>query len=340
MGDLTLSVLDQSPISEDSDAARAFAESLKLAQRCEALGYHRYWLAEHHGSNTFAGASPEVLIAHIAAGTSRIRIGSGGVMLMHYSPLKVAENFRVLETLHPGRIDLGIGRAPGSDGLTASALAYGRNLGIEYFPARLADLVNFLSGDKPQSEVFEKVRVSPTTAGVPECWVLGSSFESAVLAAELGLPYSFAHFINAPAAEKSVHIYRQRFKPSKFHAEPLVNLGVFVICADTEREVSALARCRDLWRLRFESGVFQPMPSIEEAGAYTFGEAEIRRIRTRRAHTPQGTPEIVRTQLMHLAEQFGVDELVLLSMTPSYHQRMRCYELLAEAFKLRGRVQI
>ena len=334
MSTLTLSVLDQSPIVENGDAARAFGESLKLAQRCEALGYHRYWLAEHHGSNTFAGASPEVLIAHIAAGTSKIRIGSGGVMLMHYSPLKVAENFRVLETLHPGRIDLGIGRAPGSDGLTASALAYGRNLGIEYFPARLADTVAFLSGEMPHSEVFEQVRVSPHTAGVPDCWVLGSSFESALLAAEIGLPYSFAHFINAPATEKSLEIYRQRFKPSSLYAAPLANLGVFVICADTREEADALARCRDLWRLRFESGVFLPMPSIEEAAAYTFSDSERRRIEARRSQTLQGTPAQVKAQLTQLAEHFQVDELVLLSVTPSYHQRMRCYELLADAFDL------
>ena len=339
MSDLTLSVLDQSPIAHDSDAGRAFDESLKLAQRCEALGYHRYWLAEHHGSNTFAGASPEVLIAHIAAGTSRIRIGSGGVMLMHYSPLKVAENFRVLETLHPGRIDLGIGRAPGSDGLTASALAYGRNLGIEYFPARLADLVAFLSGDAPHSEVFKRVRVSPTTDGVPECWVLGSSFESAVLAAELGLPYSFAHFINAPAAEKSVDIYRQRFKPSSLYSAPLVNLGVFVICAESDEEVAALSRCRDLWRLRFESGVFLPMPSIQEAAAYKFSDAELSQVKARSSQALQGTSGEVKAQLTDLAGRYQVEELVLLSVTPSYHQRMRCYELLADVFGLQSRRQ-
>ena len=328
-------MLDQSPICEGSSARDAFDESLKLAQRCEALGYHRYWLAEHHGSTTFAGASPEVLIAHIAAGTSRIRIGAGGVMLMHYSPLKVAENFRVLETLHPGRIDLGIGRAPGSDGLTASALAYGRNLGVEYFPARLADLIAFVSGEKPHSEVFDRVQVTPKSEGTPELWVLGSSFESALLAAGLGLPYSFAHFINGSATEKALEIYRSRFEPSSSLSQPLVNLGVFVICADTAEEARALARCRDLWRLRFESGNFAPMPSLEEAAAYEFSKEEALRIEQRARQTLQGTPNEVYDQLVQLAKTYEVDEMVVLSVTPSYHQRMRCYELLAQAFDLR-----
>lgn len=320
---------------EGAGPDRAFTESLLLAQRCEELGYHRYWLAEHHGSSSFAGASPEVLVAHIAANTTRMRIGSGGVMLMHYSPLKVAENFRVLETLHPGRIDLGIGRAPGSDGLTASALAYGRNLGIEYFPARLADLVAFVSNGQPDSEVFDKVCVSPAPESVPELWVLGSSFESALLAAELGMPYSFAHFINAPAAEKSLQIYRQRFKPSKLFATPCVNLGVFVICADTEEEGMALARSRDLWRLRFEAGEFKPMPSIEEALAYEFSEAELSRIARRSRYAVQGTPNAVYDQLLELSNKSEVDELVVLSVTPSYVQRTRCYELLAAVFGLK-----
>ena len=344
---LTLSVLDQSPICEGARADRAFAESLALAQKCEALGYHRDWLAEHHGSNSFAGASSEVLIAHIASATSRIRIGSGGVMLMHYSPLKVAENFRVLETLYPGRIDLGIGRAPGSDGLTASALAYGRNQVLEPAdnlgsaraqvsrcaePARRRIRHTSRVGDTADGHLWAR----PVGGRGPELWVLGSSFESGLLAAELGMPYSFAHFINAPETEKSLEIYRARFKPSGLIDAPRANLGVFVICAETGEEARALARCRDLWRVRFEAGEFRPMPSIEEAAAYEFSEAELAGIDRTSAHRVQGTPNEVYDQLTSLAKRFAVEEIVVLSVTPTYRQRMRCYGLLADAFDLKG----
>ena len=199
---------------------------------------------------------------------------------------------------------------------------------------RVADLIAFVSGNKPHTEVFDRVRVTPDPQSAPELWVLGSSFESGLLAAELGMPYSFAHFISAPATEKSLEIYRSRFKPSGLLDAPSVNLGVFVICAETREEARALARSRDLWRVRFEAGEFKPMPSIEEAAAYEFSEAELASIDRTSAHRVQGTPNEVYDQLMSLAKRFAVEEIVVLSVTPTYLQRMRCYELLADAFDL------
>jgi len=327
---MKLSVLDQSPIRSGGTAADALRETIELAQIAERLGYHRYWVAEHHGSASFAGSSPEVLISTIAARTSRIRVGSGGVMLMHYSPLKVAENFRLLETLYPGRIDLGIGRAPGSDGITAVALAYGSKIGIEYFPAKLADLKAFVSGAPPYTEALSPVRVTPAPATTPEIWMLASSEDGARLAAHFGLPLSFAHFISPHAAESCCQVYRDTFRPSDVCPTPRVNLGVFVICADTDVEAQLLAQCRDVWRLRVERGEFGPFPSPAEALAYHMTPAERERIETRREHQILGTREPVRAQLQALAAGCGAEELVVVSITHDFRQRVRCYELLME----------
>jgi luciferase family oxidoreductase group 1 len=329
-GPMKLSVLDQSPIRSGGTAAEALRETIELAQIAERLGYHRYWVAEHHGSASFAGSSPEVLISTIAARTSRIRVGSGGVMLMHYSPLKVAENFRLLETLYPGRIDLGVGRAPGSDGITAVALAYGSKIGIEYFPAKLADLRAFVSGAPPYTEALNPVRVTPAPATTPEIWMLASSEDGARLAAHFGLPMSFAHFISPHAAQLCCQIYRDTFRPNDMCPLPRVNLGVFVICADSDEEAQLLGQCRDLWRIRVERGEFGPFPSPEEAREYQMTPAERERVATRSEHQILGTREPVRAQLQTLAEECGAEELVVVSITHEFRQRVRCYELLME----------
>ncbi|MCX7065860.1 MAG: LLM class flavin-dependent oxidoreductase [Proteobacteria bacterium] len=328
---MKFSVLDQSPMRSGGTAADALRETIELAQITERLGYHRYWVAEHHGSASFAGSSPEVLISAIAAHTSRIRVGSGGVMLMHYSPLKVAENFRLLETLYPGRIDLGVGRAPGSDGITALALAYGSKIGIEYFPAKLADLKAFISGAPPYTEALERVRVTPEPATMPEIWMLASSEDGARLAAHFGLPMSFAHFIAPQSAESSCQIYRDNFRPTATCAAPRVSLGVFVLCADSDEEAQLLARCRDLWRARVERGEFGPFPSPAEALAHHMTPHEREKIASRREHQILGTKEPVRAQLAALAASCGAEELVVVSITHEFQQRVRCYELLMEA---------
>lgn len=327
---MLLSVLDQSPIRSGGTAGDALRETIELAQITERLGYHRYWVAEHHGSASFAGSSPEVLISTIAARTSHIRVGSGGVMLMHYSPLKVAENFRVLETLYPGRIDLGLGRAPGSDGITAAALSYGSKIGIEYFPAKLADLQAFVTGRPPFTEALERVRATPASPSAPELWMLASSEDGARLAAHFGLPMSFAHFISPHAAVECCQIYRETFRASASDSKPRISLGVFVLCADTDAEAASLAQCRDVWRLRVERGEFGPFPSIAEAAAYGMTAAERERIGSRREHQILGTRDPVRRQLTALAASCGADELVVVSITHDFRQRVRCYELLAE----------
>jgi luciferase family oxidoreductase group 1 len=331
---MKLSVLDQSPIRSGGSAEQALRETIELAQITERLGYHRYWVAEHHGSDSFAGSVPELLIGQIVASTSRIRVGSGGVMLMHYSPLKVAEQFRFLETLYPGRIDLGIGRAPGSDGITAAALAYGSQIGIEYFPAKLADLRAFVNGEKPHTDALASVRATPAPQTSPELWMLGSTDDGARIAAQFGLPFSFAHFISPAIAEHAIGLYRENFRPSAAGSKPEVSIGVFVLCCDTEPQAEQLALCRDVWRLRVERGEFGPFPSVVEAEAYEMSEAERGRIAQRREHQIVGRPEGVRAQLDELAGRCGVDELVVVSITHEFSQRVRCYELLSEVYRL------
>lgn len=329
MAELRLGVLDQSPIPSGSTAVQALADTLELARITERLGYSRYWVAEHHGSESFAGSSPEILIGRIASVTERIRVGSAGVMLMHYSPLKVAESFKVLEALFPGRIDLGIGRAPGSDGITTAALAYGSQVGIEYFPAKLGDLQAFLTDAPAYTEAFAKVRATPIVPAPPELWMLGSSPDGARLAAHFGLPFAYAHFINPDLLERACEVYRKHFRPSAALAEPYVAVGVFALCADTAEQAEGLARCRDLWRLRVERGEFGPVPSVEEALAWQPTATEQSRIEERRQHQILGSGPGAAGQLRALADRVGARELSIVSITHQFAARVRCYELLA-----------
>jgi luciferase family oxidoreductase group 1 len=328
---LELSVLDQSPIPSGSTAQQALRDTLELARITDRLGYHRYWVAEHHGSRSFAGSAPEILIGHIAAATERIRVGSGGVMLMHYSPLKVAECFKMLAALHPGRIDLGIGRAPGSDGITAAALAYGSQVGIEYLPAKIADLIAFIGDKAPYTEALAPVVAAPAVDVQPELWMLGSTEEGARIAAHFGLPFSYAHFINPDHCKRACQVYRDDFRPSESCPAPLVNLGVFALCAEREADAEALARCRDVWRLSVERGEFGPFPSVAEAEAFDMTEAEQARVQDRRKHQILGTPDQVSGKLRELAAGVGAAELSVVSITHEFRARVRCYELLAEA---------
>ena len=331
MAELRLGVLDQSPIPSGSTPAEALACTVELAQVAERLGYHRYWVAEHHGSEAFAGCAPEILVGHIASATSTIRVGSGGVMLMHYSPLKVAESFKLLQCLHPGRIDLGIGRAPGSDAITAAALAYGSKIGAEYLPAKVGDLRAWLVGEVPITEALAKVNPAPAVDEPPQLWMLGSTEDGALLAAHYGLPFAFAHFISPHLAERACQLYRQRFQPSAIAAEPTLSLGVFSLCADTQEEVEALVRCRNLWWLRLGRGDFGPFPSIAEAQDYTFDAADSARIESRRENQIVGTKQQVGEQLTDLAARLGAGELSVVAITHQFEHRKRCYELLAEA---------
>ena len=332
---MLLSVLDQSPVRSGGTPADSIHETLELARAADRLGYHRYWLAEHHSTTGLAGSSPEVLIARVAALTHDIRVGSGGVMLSHYSPLKVAESFRVLETLFPGRIDLGIGRAPGSDPLTARALRHGPGaLGLEQFPNQIADLLALLHDRLPAGHPFAGVRAMPTGPTAPPVWLLGSSGDSAAYAAHFGTAFSFAHFINGDGGAEVTRAYRQHFTPSPFLEAPRASAAVFAVCADTEAEAQRLAQSRDLFLVRLYTGRAAPYPSVEEAEAYPYTSPELAIVRHARRRTIAGAPEQVRARLSALAGEYGVDELVVVTITHDPKARRRSYELLAQAFDL------
>jgi luciferase family oxidoreductase group 1 len=334
---VTLSVLDQAPIRRGGTASRALRETLELAQLCDRLGYWRYWIAEHHASGGLASASPEILIAEVASRTERIRVGSGGVMLSHYSPLKVAEQFRMLEALHPGRIDLGVGRAPGSDTRTARALAQGPGqLGIEHYPDQLLDLYGYLAGDMPADHPFAGIKAMPEGETMPELWVLGSSAMGAQYAAELGWSFCFAQFIQPEGGEVAVRQYRERFEPSPFLAEPRASVGVSVTCAESDEEAEHLSWSRWNWRISAGRGARAGIPSPEEAKAFPYTGPEREYIEFMRGRSIHGSPATVRARLEALAEQFGVEELVVVTITYDFEARKRSYELLAKEFGLEG----
>jgi len=332
---MKLSILDQSPIAEGATPQQAVSESIALARLADRLGYHRYWVAEHHSTSGLAGSTPEILIARLAAETRHLRVGSGGVMLSHYSALKVAENFRMLEALYPGRIDLGIGRAPGSDGRTAQALAHGPGkLGIEYFPRQIKDLSDFLTDRIGPDHPFHGIHAEPRGPGQPELWLLGSSDQSAAYAAYFGLPFSFAHFINDEGGAEVMAAYRQQFRPSAGCPEPKGSIGVFCIAAPTAEEAEHLALSRDLWLLRLRTGRTGPVPTPAEALAYPYSDPERHLVNYNRRRTIAGTAEQVKMRLLQLGAEYGVAEFVVVSVLHDYAKRRRSYELLAEAFGL------
>lgn len=331
-----LSVLDQSPIRAGCTPADALRETLELAALCDRLGYHRYWLAEHHSTGGLAGSAPEIMIGQIASRTRNLRVGSGGVMLSHYSSLKVAEQFRVLEALYPGRIDCGIGRAPGSDGLTAHALAHGPGaLGIEHFPAQIRDLQSWLGGEMPDDHPFRQVAAMPAGETVPEFWLLGSSDQSAAYAAYFGCAFSFAHFINPQGGPLVMEAYRRHFEPSASLAAPRGSVGIFVICADTEEEALDLRWSRDLWILRLHTGRTAPVPTVEEAKNYPYTDRERAIVEHNRGRTIAGDPDQVKAQIDALQAAYKVDEFVVVTICDRFEARLRSYELLAETFALR-----
>ena len=332
---MILGVLDQSPIRKGASPREAVLETIELARAAERWGYGRYWLAEHHSSGGLASATPEVLIAAVAARTSRIRVGSGGVMLTHYSPLKVAETFRMLEALHPGRIDLGVGRAPGSDTRTARALAAGLGqLDIDHYTDQLLDLYGYLADNLPPGHPFRGIKAMPAGETLPELWLLGSSTASAHYAAELGWSFCFAHFINPDSAEAAIDLYRRLFNPSPFLAAPRVSMGLSVTVADTEAEAERLSWSRWAWRLMAQKGFRDGIPSPEEAMAFDFTVPERDYIDHVRSRSLFGTPGQVKDRLDACVRAFGLDELMLVTITYDFAARLRSYELLARAYGL------
>jgi len=330
---LTLSVVDQSPVRQGGTAADALRETVALAVATEKLGYTRFWVAEHHNLPGFAGTTPEIMIGQIAARTSTIRVGSGGVMLSHYSALKVAETFRVLESLYPGRIDLGIGRAPGSDPRTAAALAYpGGVRDVRYFPEQVDDVIAYLADTLAPAHPFAEVHAGPTPTPMPEVWLLGSGFDSAYLAAQRGLPFSYAYFfgLGVEQGPDIVESYRSRFRSSAFISEPKVNIAVQALCAETEAEAQRLAASRNLVRLRIVTGRRGGVPPVEEALAYPYTPQERAYLAQSTRANVDGDPQQVKAKLEAIADLYQTTDLSIVTICYDFAARVRSYELVAE----------
>jgi len=324
---MRLSILDQSPIISSLGAPRAIEETLALARRADALGYHRYWLAEHHAIAALADPCPEILLARLGAETKRLRIGTGGVLLPYYSPFRTAESFRMLEALYPGRIDLGLGRAPGGDARTAQAVNGGRFPESDRFPEQVWELVGHLEGTLPADHPFKRVRLQPEVPGAPQVWLLGSSDFSGALAAQLGLRFAFAHFINARGGEEVTQSYRENFKGDK----PEVIVCTFLICAETDEHAEYLAGSIDLRRLHMALNIDSPVPTAEEAARHEYSLEERHYVMSQRARAVIGGPRKCRRELEEMAARYGADEMMVLTITGDYATRLRSYELLIEA---------
>ena len=327
-----LSVLDLAPVGEGSTPARALRGSLALAAEAERLGYRRYWVAEHHNMPGIASSAPAVLLAHAAGVTSSIRLGSGGVMLPNHASLVVAEQFGMLEALHPGRIDLGIGRAPGTDGLTALALRRSRRgLDADDFPDQLVELMGYFDGAFPEDHPFRSITAVPGLGYRPAVWLLGSSDYSARAAGLLGLPFSFAHHFAAANTLPALAVYRQAFRPSGELGAPYVMLGVNVVAAETDERARWLAGSGALAFLRLRSGRPGRYPTPEEAAGYSFTPAEKEAVRAWTASQIVGGPETVRRGLDELIARTGADELMITTLTHDPEDRLTSYRLVAEA---------
>ena len=336
----SLSVLDLSPVPSGSDPARALRNTLELARLADDLGYERYWLAEHHNLPSVASPAPEVMIGHVANVTGRIRVGAGGIMLPNHAPLKVAETFRVLEALHPGRIDLGIGRAPGTDPVTAAALRGPRGAaGAEDFPEQFGELLAFSGGGFPEDHPFRSVSAAPEGVELPPIWLLGSSGYSAKAAGEMGLGYAFASHFSPVDPAPLLRAYRENFRPSDRFAEPHAILAASVICADTDERAEELASSMGLAWVRMRTGKPGPLPSPEEALAYPYTPGERRLFESYRSMQVVGSVPVVQARLGELAGRTAADEIMVTTMIHDHGERLRSYEKLAKTFGL-GRTPV
>jgi luciferase family oxidoreductase group 1 len=324
--ELPLSVLDLSPVAVGTTSGQALDNTTQLARRTEELGYRRFWVAEHHNMPAIASSAPAVLIAHLAAATSTIRVGSGGVMLPNHAPLVVAEQFGTLEALHPGRIDLGIGRAPGTDQLTALALRRTmEGLSAEKFPEELLDLIRLFAGD-----TRARVTATPGAGDMPALWLLGSSGYSAQLAGMLGLPFSFAHHFSAANTLPALQMYREHFRPSQWLERPYAMVAVNTICADTDEGARWLAGPAVLSFMRLRTGHLQPLATPEEAAAYPYTPEEREMAWSRFDQQAIGSPDTVRSQLSGLLERTQANEMMLTTMVYDIGDRIRSFELISE----------
>ena len=332
---IALSVLDLSPVAAGSSGAVSLRNSLDLARLADRLGYTRYWLAEHHNLPSIASSAPDIMIGQVAVATERIRVGAGGVMLPNHAPLMVAERFKVLEALFPGRIDLGLGRAPGTDPVTSYALRRRQNAGEDDFLERLQELLLFESNAFPEGHPFRSVRAMPQDVALPPIWLLGSSGYSAQLAAVLSAGFSFAHHFADHDPVAAMLSYRDQFKPSPARQAPYAILACAAVCADSEAEAQRLASTIDLNFVRRSHGEYSPLASPEDAAAYPYSPAERGLIAGNRRRLFVGTKATVLEQLSQMIAATKADEVMITTMVYDHAARRRSYELLAEAFGLR-----
>jgi luciferase family oxidoreductase group 1 len=331
---LRLSVLDQAPVPAGSTPAQALQNSIELARLVDGLGFHRFWMSEHHAMDLLACTAPEVMLARIGAETRRIRIGSGGIMLPHYTPLKVAECFRMLHALYPDRVDLGIGRAPGGGPLEALALKRERKTKMQDdFPEQVSELLAFLGKQFPAGHPFAGIQVSPEMPGSPDVWMLGSSMWSSAAAVEFGLPYSFAHFFSPVNTRAAIETYRRGFRASAYRSEPEATVAVGVICAETQEEAEFLFSSVRLLQRRIRTNDRRPVASPEDAARELrlLGDVQVEEGEWPRYFV--GTPERVREELEQMAGALGIGELIVNSIVWDQRKRLRSYELLAGVFE-------
>jgi luciferase family oxidoreductase group 1 len=330
-----LSILDLSPVPAGGSAAQSLRNSIDLARHADVLGYRRYWLAEHHNLANIASSAPDIMIGQIAAATQNMRIGSGGVMLPNHAPLTVAERFKVLEALFPGRIDLGIGRAPGTDHVTSVALRRRQDIRDEDdFLDRFQELLLLENDGYPKDHPFSSVHAMPNDVALPPIFLLGSSDYSAQLAAQIGAGFSFAHHFAGHDAVHAMRLYRDRFKPSQYLQEPVAILATAAVVADTTDEAERLASTIDLNFVRRAKGVYAPLESPEAALAYDYTAIDRERIAQNRARLAVGSPDVVKARLDELAEATKADEIMITTMIHDHDARKRSYALLAQAFSL------
>lgn len=335
MAPIKLSILDQSIVRQGHTAAEAVAETIATAQLADKLGYHRFWVSEHHNSTFIAGSTPEVLMVKLADATRHIRIGSGGIMLPNHSTLKVAENFRMLETLFPGRIDLGMGRAPGGDRITAHLLNPSNDFAEEKYLQQLEHLQHFFR-DSAATQHGPIIAV-PQCSTIPMQWVLSSSGGSSEIAARFGLGLAVAKFINGFVQPDVVDVYRKKFEPSQQFPEPHAIMSISVLCGETEEKAVAMRKYLDYILLQFEKGNFHNIAAPDDIANYTFSSFELDRIKHNSGRVISGTPDDVKEQVTRLLNDFGADELIVSTMAADANDRKRSFELLASTFNLKER---
>jgi luciferase family oxidoreductase group 1 len=321
---MKLSVLDQSVITKGQDAKAAFEETVRLAKFTEELGYTRFWVAEHHNTNGIAGSAPQVLISHLASMTQRIKIGSGGVLLPQYSPYKIAEDFKVLETLFPGRIDLGIGRSPGGSYETRMALTDGLKKSMNEFPRQVEQMQYFL-------QEGSSVKAYPDVQQPPMTWILGITHRGARVAAENGTAFTYGHFINSSNGKRALDYYHTHFQPSSGLKAPVSNVCIFVVCAPTQEEAERIAKSQDIWLLEVERGIDTRIPSMEEAENRKLSAREMEKIMENRKRSIVGTPDKVKEELQLLSEIYRTEEFMIITNISDFEDKLRSYELLAGA---------